>query len=449
MPLNWNRISKLWGGSVALICLLALLVAPRMVRADVVTPNGTINYTATRSLSGTNYYIASPTFAPPSGYSMGKVSSGNYAQLTNAAPDGATPVFSPNSPSGAGVSIMFTVARVGEKYLLDVNGILTTGGKGKGKGTIPWAANEIKATVTAVAVATANGATQTNMKQNYPSHGDQNWGIVKKVNTSVIVRVTTSPNTDAVWKHVQWQRGSPVTGHDNERSYSTATSTEYKIKPTINGVGTEPRLNLWVIWSTVTIDLVGKISPDDQAAALVGGNWPANMGGGNALGPLNFLQNNHLIVYTIGKYEANATLEPSGVWDAVATGAWGMDRTVDAVAYENGGHYVNGVWQPGSIPTSGQDNSAASWQYLKPTDKNGGSIFDLDAPALHSANRTSEVYANFQEYAIVTLDKQYTCSDQSKFYYEARVDGDIPSVPLNALGNGSITLPNMPFFPKR
>ena len=142
MPLNWNRISKLWGGSVALICLLALLVAPRMGWADVVTPNGTINYTAPRSLSGTNYYIESPTFAPPSGYSMGKVSSGNYAQLTNAAPDGATPAFSPNSPSGVGVSIMFTVAGDGEKYLLSVNGILATGGKGKGKGTIPWAAKD-------------------------------------------------------------------------------------------------------------------------------------------------------------------------------------------------------------------------------------------------------------------------------------------------------------------
>ena len=110
---------------------------------------------------------------------------------------------------------------------------------------------------------------------------------------------------------------------------------------------------------------------------------------------------------------------------------------------------------PSAADAGANDDSAAVFEDSDPTDADGGTIYDLDAPGCSfvlpgdTINHTSEVYINFSEYAVVTLDKKYSCSNPADFYYEAQVDADNKVVNANKLGNGSTTLPASPFYTKR
>ncbi len=170
--------------------------------------------------------------------------------------------------------------------------------------------------------------------------------------------------------------------------------------------------------------------------------------------------------YTIGQMQATGKLMPAGVGQIISTSAWKLKRTVQAVAWDNGGYYTNGTdnttWAAGPSvqkAAGSDDTSDAAQLDLDPT--SGGSvdtIYDEDAPGCSTAlngttiYHTSELYANFTQFVTVTLDTETLCSDSAVWSYQAQVDGDKAAgarIDLNKLDTQLITIPNAPHYAHR
>ncbi len=378
---------------------------------------------------------------PPGSYGISLSLSGSTGSATLS---GDT---SPSTPDGFYLVSVSTTAN----YDASVNGKEQQGTASGGGAT-----TEPVAQITNVSV--GSPATETNMIQNYPNPGDINYGVVKQSTgqpvANAMATATTSPATVPVENQIKWTGGTAVSGNDAERNYSLATSQKYTIDPTLAGHDwAAHNVYLWVIWATVKVNTSGKISPDDKAPALVNGDWPAELGGGTSLGPIDCLTDNNLTyAYAVGRYEAQASITPSGVWNVVGGGPythyWAMDRSVDQDIYDNG------LPPPAGNPISQQDDSARQFESQTPTGANGGTIYDLDAPACSAdlyfnVNHTAEVYDDFKEWAVVQLDKTYQCSEKYEFYYDAQVDADNKLVNMNKLGAGNPALPAGPYYKKR
>jgi hypothetical protein len=331
-------------------------------------------------------------------------------------------------------------------------------------------------------VSVINGATQTDMRQNYPATGNQNWGCVKAAGNHVEVQVTTTPDIAAAWNLIVWDNGEHVPNgagglkSNNYRWYSRDTSTKITVKPIIGEAG-PPSLFIWVIWGTYTIYISGQTDADQICETqsintfLKDGVWRADVGGSNHLGATDRCHNNTITYkYLIGRTQGVATLTPSGVGDIVEAPiivppgyhVWHMRRTVTIKAWDNGGHYVNETWQTGpSIDLSNfNDDSALFALDLTPTDTGGkDKLYDADPPAVPTAtvemHHTSETYVNFTAWAEIDLDATYRCTDKITYSYQGQVDFDAANpttcaeVGLNSLSTSTITIPTSPHYAHR
>ena len=330
--------------------------------------------------------------------------------------------------SGASATLQCTFA-LDSFWQVDVQSTadytVTINGQQESKGPITSNAvvtNHTVADVTAVAVATANGATQKNMQQDYPNTGDQDWGIVKSANTSVIMQATTVPGTDPVWKYLQWQGGAAVASHDDERSYSAGISQEYKIKPTINGKGLEHTLNLWVIWATVTIDSAG-VDPANAPS------FPAGEDGGQSLG----------IQYDAAKDSVAfnncqvAQMTPSGVHDVIIGGCV-MRQDRDIHEFQNVTQHGS-FWDTGWVP----DNPITG-NYTTTPDS-ADKLYAIDGPndALFNGSSQWDKYGDFRDWAEWN---GVMCSDYAYWYSEAGAKSTAnPVIYFADGGTGQITIP--------
>lgn len=277
------------------------------------------------------------------------------------------------------------------------------------------------ADVTGISVATPNGATQSNMKQNYPNDGDQNWGIVKAAGVSVIMQVATAPATDPIWKLVAWQGGSTVPNADDERSYSAATSQEYNIKPTINSKGLEHTLNLWVIWATITIDAAGA-DPSNAPA------FPPGEIGGQSLGLQENAKKNAV---AFNNCQA-AKVTPAGVHNAL-TGGFAMKQQRISHDFKNGApnpQYFNTSWV--------SDGPETGFYTTKPDSSD--KVYAIDGPDDGDFTTTSyDTYNNFRDWADWNGAK---CASDANWYFQAGWNvKKTPEIYFASGGTGQITLP--------
>jgi hypothetical protein len=259
---------------------------------------------------------------------------------------------------------------------------------------------------------------------------------------------------------IQWTGGQAVPGNPLQRRVSKTNSVETTVTASLSSTTTN--LNVWVIWANLTIKTSGTLDPNDKADVLVNGNsdWPtptiftvalsggSGLGGGNSLGPIDCLTNTNLdYSYTIGRMEAKAILQPSGIGNILTgTNTWNMKRTKLTATWDNG---------QSDSPAGGDDTSFPQFKHLNPTN---GDIFDLDTPGcsavLSGTNiiQTAEVYEDFYEYVTVNLGNgDQTCSDTNTWSYTAQVDVDNPTnkVQLNSLSTSLITLPTTPHYSQR
>jgi len=265
---------------------------------------------------------------------------------------------------------------------------------------------------------------------------------------------------DRITPMIQWSGGEAVAGNPLQRKVSKSISTNAVVAATLGS--TSQSVNVWVVWSDLTVKVSGTLDADDKAAVLNNGNFPTQnttygswgLGGGNNLGPIDCLNYSDLnYCYTIGKMEAKAVLQPSGIGNLLSnTNNWNMKRTVIAEFWDNGGSPSSTTG--GTILPSAQDDTGIPRvKYLNPIH---GDIFDLDWPGCPSSfgtniNHTAEIYGNFYEYVTVNLGSgDQLCSSTNTYSYEAQIDNDTTNkVHLNSLSTSLITLTNSPYYTHR
>jgi len=260
---------------------------------------------------------------------------------------------------------------------------------------------------------------------------------------------------------ILWSGGEAVAGNPLQRKVSKSTSAKTTVTATLGS--TSQSINVWVVWADLTIKVSGTLDADDKAAVLNNGNFPRqnttygsiDLGGGNSLGPIDRFSNTNLNYgYAIGKMEAKAVLQPSGIGNLLTgTNIWNLKRTAVAIAWDNSGSptYTTG----GSNPPSGQDDTGGD--YFKYLNTTNGDTFDLDWPACpilssQIPNHTSEVYDNFYEYVTINLGSgDQLCSTTNTYSYTAQIDFDATTnkVQLNSLSASLITLPTTPHYTQR
>lgn len=312
-----------------------------------------------------------------------------------------------------------------------------SGPGGSGGGACADGGSTPCATCKLVSLTVIRNATQNNVI------GSKNWAAVKKSSDDVIVQAKTDPDTLDCWNKINWSgdSGSPVPGHPNQRSLSRTTSKKYHVQAELGGVSDS--VDVWVIWADLEVKIGSgdTIDTGNDASGLAAGHkWPSWLGGGNQLGPMTSEGTSLTYGYTIGKMQAKATLSPPGIEDVVRSG-WHMRRRKTVKGYSNGSQYRSDV--------NASDNSTANWVDEDP--KSGTStreIYDLDAPGNDAAItvplvHTHEVYKNFTQSVIVTLDSEVLCSDETLWSYQARIDADKATgkVELNQLALSHVSIP--------
>lgn len=314
---------------------------------------------------------------------------------------------------------------------------------------IPFMAYERAAAPIKMVAMTVSGATQVG--------GSNNWAAVKATNGYVILEAVLNGGGTNAAKQIEWTGGEEVPGFLQLRRVSKAqsahTTVTAKFGPDSFTAG------VWIIWADLTVKISGTLDPENHAAILDNGNWPTpastnygygGLGGGNELGTIDFLTNSNLYyAVTIGKVEAKAILQPSGIGNLI-TNSWNMARHVISIAWDNGGVPSNS-----NIPLGTNDNSFDESKFLSPAT---GVLFDLDTPGcsnmlpLTTIVHTSEYYANFYQYVTVNLGGGVqACSATNLWSYSARVDIGNPTntIQLNSLSTSHITIPTNSFFQTR
>jgi hypothetical protein len=286
-----------------------------------------------------------------------------------------------------------------------------------------------------------------------------NWAAVKTNSATEYVTLTANlcPYVTNAAVLLNWSGGGE-TVPDNPLQRRVHKNASVKTTVTASCCGNSTNVNIWIIWSDLTVKTSGTLDSDDKASVLNNGNFPTanttygsyDLGGGKSLGAIDWWSVTNLNYRaTIGKMEAKAVLQPSGVGNVVTNG-WRMRRTVVCIFWDNGGSpsYRSG----GTTPPSAQgDTGDPYYQYLYPIN---GDIFDLDWPGCPlgtAINHTGECYDNFYEYVTVNLmGIDEVCSTTNTWSYAARVDNDSTNhVLLNALSTSLITLPTNSYFQSR
>jgi len=269
-------------------------------------------------------------------------------------------------------------------------------------------------------------------------------------NNFVILQATIS-NTNAA-SQIKWTGGQAVPGNPLQRQVSTATASETGVTASLGS--TNMTISVWVLWSQITIKTTGTVSTGDDAAILDANHfWPLILGGGNSLGPIDHFTNTNLTYSTcVGRMEAEADLQPSGIANVITSG-WHLHRTAQFIA-----------WNNGALTASDTNNftydDTSSPEALDEDPRSGtstGQIYDLDGPGCPiiqgtTVNHTSEVYDNFKECATLTLGGvEQPCSDTNTWSYSVQIDIDKSTnkVELNSLTTSLITIPTTSHYTPR
>jgi hypothetical protein len=274
-----------------------------------------------------------------------------------------------------------------------------------------------------VSITVIQNATQNNVT------GAKTWAAVKKSSDDVIVQATTTPKNDASeWNQITWSgdSGTPVAGKPNQRQLPRAASKKYHVQADLGGVSDS--LDVWIIWSTVTILTTGTTPPNaPQNGARYDGteNLGSQVYNGGAA--------------AVGKIIGVATITPAGA-NAIVQAGWKFRRERMSRDWNDGvkntaSNYWNTTWI--------DDTSYFSNQKLTPDSDD--KIYDRDAPNIAKfGTNDSETYNNFREWTEWNGDN---CSDRAGWYWKGRWQAsEFPQVTFTDVGTGNVTLPDTSFF---
>jgi GT2 family glycosyltransferase len=280
-----------------------------------------------------------------------------------------------------------------------------------------------------------------------------------RVTLTLTIDPDNGPNRDAL----TWEGAAVVSTDPADPAYKIKATVpineSVRQDVTVKFSGTACKeIRVWPIWATLVNRIAGSISANNNASMLVDGKYPSSVGGGNSLGPIDKEGTPSITyAYAIGRMEAKATLSPTGVGDVVPSDRWRLRRRVTAKAWDNAGHYVGATWVAGPSVDKTDENDTSPAFALDLNPQGNDELYDLDGPGCSTRlgtaiKHTSELYANFEEYAAVVLSgTEQECSQHVPWSYQARVDIDKAAgkVELNQLSTSHITIPSAAHYTKR
>lgn len=251
--------------------------------------------------------------------------------------------------------------------------------------------------------------------------GEDNWAAVKDSGEFVIVEASLdrAVSDEQAAQIVEWNGGEPVNGEPLQRKVCKDEADKTTVKATVGE--NSDQVNIWVIWSEITIRMAGETSEDSTA------KHPEPGFGGQVLGPLT--DEDHLLGLTeaIGKIEFVATILPAGVHEVIQTG-FNLHQWVTGKWFDNGALTQN---------IDQEDNPAANRKDLTPN--NDDKIFYVDGPTAglgFDVNHTTEKYNSFSGW-VTWNDEVISDSNQGKWHYFARIDDDLDAAHRQADGSGN------------
>jgi len=293
-----------------------------------------------------------------------------------------------------------------------------------GTATITAISGNCTTTVTIVvvkvnSVTVVSGATQANVT------GAKNWAVVKGTG-DVIVEATLTPNTDAAASCMTWSTGSPVSGNSRQRKISKTASAEINVTATCGS--TSDYVDIWILWSTLTVHTSGPEPADAHQLDT--------LHGGPTLGPY---ENTTRVGASM---TLSAAITPTGVHNVVQAG-WDILRTVTFQSWRNSGG--------GTVSSNGTDiidTSFPPWKVLTPTSCDA--IYDTDAP-----NNTVSVWFWVETHNNNTQWVEWggtKCSLDATWYVQYKYSKNSLFTTTytriyNQIGPGFITIPTSPTIP--
>jgi len=227
-----------------------------------------------------------------------------------------------------------------------------------------------------ITLAVVDGATQKGVI------GATNWVCTKSPYKFVTVVATLNPDTPDNEKAIIWTGGTPVAGDNTQIQVSRDTAAKTIVTATLGK--TSASVNVWVIWSTLTVHLkAGEVAPAGLPAFNTNVPGAISVPNGQILGPVI---DDHGIV-GFGKMCIVGKLEPAGINAIIASG-------LEITQYKYRLTLVDGATSP--------DGTDADWT---PDDGNTyppdalDQIYWKDAPSIVAlfGETTVEKTANYED----------------------------------------------------
>jgi hypothetical protein len=291
---------------------------------------------------------------------------------------------------------------------------------------------------------TVTGAEKTNMRQNFPDKGIQNYGCVKHPTFRVRVQVITGPrNSQNEWNKIEWGNdgGTPYPAPSPIncfREYVIDTAQVIRVRPTIAQRGL--KLNIWVIWSTVTNKVDGTTPTN---AWHFGSTYPPT---GENLGAyvVRFPDNTNVAV---GKMVSIAQLEPTDIHSVALKAGWQFRRDVLGCRYKNGQRHSSPTdcsdsWRPDDTRT------IPSTLGLQTKPDKDDRIYFTDGPSvkqLSDDTTCAEGYRNFRmwvEWNGRVASAYDPWPNSAKWSFQAKWQSEPPPIPMKKLSG---TGPEIPY----
>jgi len=189
-----------------------------------------------------------------------------------------------------------------------------------------------------------------------------NWAVLKGT-TGATVTVTASVTPSGT--PITWSTGTPVAGNPLAVTIPISTSAETPV--TATGGGGTATVDIWILWSTVSIQFSENPPANAPQPQATYPNLP------NSLGPHIDTSVTPNLQY--GFYMATGQLTPSGAGAIVPTG-WTLNR--EKIIYDKYGTGNYAGTDPTSPAWSGDTSNVASCIDFTP---NADCIYDFDAPS--------------------------------------------------------------------
>jgi hypothetical protein len=220
--------------------------------------------------------------------------------------------------------------------------------------------------------------------------------------------------------------GQPVPGNPLQREIPTTNSVETTVTASLGSSTTN--LNVWVIWSTITI-LTSGMDPTNAPSFIPAGQ-------SNQLGVVFYSNSNS----AAGQICAVVTITPAGV-HSVITNGWNVFQYRMSHDFDDGQpstKYFDSTWQA--------DGPAPDFKTVIPSSSD--MLYTIDGPNIGDFfdTNSSETYNNFYDY--ITWNSQICCSTNNFWYFEGRwKTNQTPQITFTGLGTTNITLPVSPYYP--